>query len=769
MSLRLSPHADSLASVERGLVTRRALGILAALLSGAAAFLLIVIQPSVTNFMLPATGGHPLLWHGAQALFLALLVSGYWLIERYPQLFLGKTAVIPLGAAALAAAWPIQLGGVHPNSIWSALGWIALLVGPAFVGLSTFSAGSQMAFLRLTQRDPYWLYAASNVGSLLAAFSYSFVIEPRVDLHTQILVWRFASALILLFGSLAVMGRAQNRVYAAAGHEESTRVGVGRLRWVIAGLIPVAISLSCTSYLTVIYGAHPLIWLAPFSLYLTTLALAFTRRGYWLVRMVGTAAPLAAVIEIALLISGEGQTMTGFLVHVLLATVVMARCNVWLASLRPPSSHLAEFYRYAALGGVAAALIVSLVAPSAFNPAGYPSWALSMLYPIFAMTTPEYLTFLILAVIVMPTSEGAKTGRWFGIIEALVLGSVLSVTVKAFSFPRLHFILVALGGILAVLIMTRLRGRLMIAVCVGALALVSTVQARRETTVHWSRSQFGQILVADRGWQRVLINGFTMHGSQNVDCARGLRPLACAEPTTYYARSGPAGVVVRSLRRAAQPLRMAVIGLGIGTMGAYCEPGDALTFYELDPAVVDVAERFFQFMKRARANCSEVNLHIGDGRQLAVGDNSRKVDFLTVDAFFSDAIPAHLMTVEGLRDLATLVNSQGVLAVHVSNRYFDLAPVVLAGIRALGLAGFVVQDRGGPTRSPSVWVMASPTDRVSDRLRLDFGFGQPPVMAANGPARAPASIPAAFRERPVSREAAPWTDARHSLLEVIRR
>jgi len=672
-----------------------------ALLTAAAAtvaFQLIFIQPAITTFLLPSTGGHPYLWHGAQVVFLLLLTAGYWLAGRVGGWMSSRVLGACLILLALLTAIPPSWIPVQPSSIRSAILYLFLTTGPGFLALAMGSVGTQITFVRLFEnRDPYWLYAASNAGSLLAAWSYVFLVEPNVDLSTQIAFWKMLTAIIFL--SVGTVFIARNGQAAPRGPAPGQAVSRLRLKWIVAGLCPVALSLAATSYLTLHFGAQPMIWLAPFAAYLTTLAMAFTSAGSRVLARVARLAPFATVIAVLVLIAPPNTSIWLFVTHVTLISILMSAWNLRLASMRPPPALLSSFYVHASLGGFAAAVLISMAAPLLLNPAHFPDAVVRDLRAVLTTGAPEYLLFL-LAGVALPA---------------------------------------------------RISTRLLTGIAAAVVAVVSMARADASSLVlHWSRTEFGQLVVTESPGNRMITNGIVTHGYQATRCASRADPLTCVEPTAYYGRLGPVGAAAASVRESTSTLRIGVVGLGAGTMGAYCEDGDSLTFYELDPRVVTVAEQYFSFLERARARCQRLQVSVGDGRLLALYAPAASMDLIVLDAFSSDAVPAHLLTAEGLLGFARLLAGGGAIAIHVSNRFFNLVPVVGAGVRAAGLTAIAGIDPGAPNRFSSTWVIASRNQAVIDRAGEKLRKAAIDVHANLG-------------------DVAPWTDERHSLLSALRK
>ena len=730
-----------------------------------AAFLLIVVQPAITSFLLPRTGGHPYLWHASQVCFLMLLMIGYGLVQVGLERWSLRRIAVGIAFIGCIAILPPPLMAAKSVSVPGAITTLIVVVGPIFLMLATVSIGAQMTYVAISGRaNPYWLYSASNLGSLAAAYMYVFAVEPNFDISAQITAWRASAGLLLLAIACALIVWSRRQRFLGQRFGRSTVRE--RLSWVLGGLWPVGLSLTCTSYLTVVFGAQPAVWLAPFAAYLTTLVLAFTDRGRVVLNQLARAMPAAGIIVTTLLFYPLASGGWLFASHVVLVGVLMAGWNAWLASRRPEAAQLPSFYRNAAFGGLIASLLVSLAAPVALDPALYPASVVAGLRPVLATTTPEYIVFAMGGVVLAQSHLRVQSLWMFVLVEACALGAAVPLGARALSGDRLmseSILAVVAVSVIAVTVF-RIRTRLQAAVCAAAAIVVSCIQWNASDTVaYWTRSAFGQVVISDRSSQRVLTNGLITHGVQPIDCAKGYLPIECVTPTSYYAHAGPLGIAMRVVREQHATIRLGVVGLGAGTVAAYCRAGDSLTFYEIDPKILGVAERFFRFLEFARANCGGLTVAVGDGRLLAQHQLSGAFELFVMDAFTSDSIPTHLLTKEGLRDFARITASTGVLAVHVSNRYFDLAPVVTAAVRGTGLGVIAVSDRGGADRYSSSWVLASQSERTVARLRAEL-FERDEVGA---PAARPRK--SGFVELGVSHTMQAWSDERHSLLEALRK
>jgi hypothetical protein len=672
-----------------------------ALLTAAAAtvaFQLIFIQPAITTFLLPSTGGHPYLWHGAQVVFLLLLTSGYWLAGRVG----GWMSLRVLGASlillALLTAIPPSWIPVQPSSIGSAILFLFLATGPGFLALAIGSVGTQITFVRLFEnRDPYWLYAASNAGSLLAAWSYVFLVEPNVDLSAQIAFWKTLTAIIFL--SVGMVFIARNGRAAPRGPVPDPAAPGLRLRWIAAGLCPVALSLAATSYLTLHFGAQPTIWLAPFAAYLTTLAMAFTSAGSRVLERVARLAPIATVVAVLVLIAPPNTSIWLFVTHVTLISILMSAWNLRLASMRPPPALLSSFYVHASLGGFAAAVLISMAAPLLLNPAHFSDTVIRDLRAVLITGAPEYLLFL-LAGVALPA---------------------------------------------------RISTRLLMGIAATVVAVVSMLRADASSLVlHWSRTEFGQLVVTESPGNRMITNGIVTHGYQATRCASRADPLTCVEPTAYYGKLGPVGAAAATVRESTSTLRMGVVGLGAGRWARTARTETALrsmsSIRASSPSRSSISVSSSAPARTARA----CRYRWATAAFWRCSRRRTRWTSWSWTHFRRTPCPHISLRRRGLLGFTRLLAGDGAIAIHVSNRFFNLVPVVGAGIRAAGLTAIAGIDPGAPNRFSSTWVIASRNQAVIDRVGEKLRKAAIGVQASLGDVK-------------------PWTDERHSLLSALKK
>jgi hypothetical protein len=689
---------------------------------GLSAFLLFSVEPLVGRLALPVFGGVPAAWATVLAFFQGILLLGYLYSHvSVTRLGVRRGAVVHVGVAivafALLLAAPADWANLRDASIPPALNLLAILaiaVGPAAFLLTATTPLLSAWYTAVRDAetpgavDPYWLYALSNGASLAALLAYPLLVEPALGLTAQRALW---TAGIGVF--IAIVVAAAVRVWVVArsvarpgtvvepGRETAGTAGaradrIGnrrRLRWFVLAAIPTGLLTAVTTFIATDLVSAPLLWVGPLAIYLASFVVAFSGRGGTLVRWATICAPAAAtLLWVPLGSAGAWPIVPLVAVELGGYAVVATALHGRLAADRPAASHLTEFYLVLALAGVVAGAFVALVAPAIFPDV----WE-------YALLVGSAVAAL---AVTMPSAARAARGEQPQDGQARAHGRALDFSpfvagVRGRVGPYLLVaVLLTLGlvgqGPLAVQAGTRwlLVGGLVLLLggmprffaLSTAVILVLAVLVLPPTPLFRERSFFGVTMVLPSfGGERLeILNGTTLHGVQYVDDARRGRP------TTYYVEEGPIGDVFRRLRAQVAPATDAgrsvgIVGLGAGSLGAYSRAGDRWTYFEIDPVVVRVAEdpAYFTYLRDAPAHPEVV---VGDGRlELErVADGAH--DLLVLDAFSSDAIPVHLLTVEALRDAMRTVAPGGLLAVHVSNRYYDLGPAVAAAARDLGLA-----------------------------------------------------------------------------------
>jgi hypothetical protein len=623
------------------------------------AALLFSVQPLIAKMLLPLLGGSPAVWNTCMVFFQSLLLAGYlyahaattWLGPRrqaplHVGLLLLPVVVLPL---AVSPGW---LPPADANPIPWLLALLLVSVGLPFFMVATSAPLLQKWFARTGHpggRDPYFLYAASNLGSLLALLSYPLLLEPYLRLAEQSWLWSSAYGLLVLLTTACavVVWRAPARAPGGEGPQTTAEPGGAgpperlapgrRLRWVALAFVPSSLMLGVTTHLSTDIAALPLLWVLPLALYLLSFILVFARRPPLPRRLAERAFPMAVVLS-ALFFCLEALNplwvplYLDIPLHLLTFFVVAVGCHGELAGDRPPERHLTEFYLWMASGGVLGGLFNALIAPVVFD------------------RVVEYPLALVLAALLQPRAGAPAErplSRWLDL--ALPLGLAALAAVLFASLSAFRFSSTAPSNVLAglfLLLCYTFEGRpIRFALGVGGVLLASALSPGHSgQTLYRERSFFGVLRVAHdpTGQYRQLIHGTTLHGQQSLDPARR------DEPLTYYHRTGPAGQVLEVFQQRPAKPSVGVVGLGAGSLACYARAEQDWTFYEIDPSVERIARdpRFFTYLQDCRAGGLRVVL--GDARLRLREEPDRRHGLIILDAFSSDAIPIHLLTREAL-------------------------------------------------------------------------------------------------------------------------
>ena len=693
------------------------------------ALLLFLVQPLIAKYILPWFGGSPAVWTTCMLFFQLLLLAGYAYAHFSTTRLRTRTQVV-VHLALLGLS--LLLLPISPGDQWkpadgsSPTGTILLLllatIGLPYLALSATGPLFQAWFSRAHPGvSPYRLYALSNVGSLLALLGYPFLMEPRLGRHDQAVWW---SAGLAVFAALAAWcGRQVWRLGdlpPASVPADSAATGrFDRTLWLALPACGVILLLSVTNRLCQDIAVIPFLWVLPLSLYLLTFIICFDsprwyHRAVWLPLLAATllavaawmlqgnlSAPTQAWLAPVAWAMDAASELTMFGEIGLFLTTLFVGCMVChgeVYRLRPAAGGLTGFYLSLSAGGAVGGLFVALGAPALFKD------YLELHVGLFLLAA---LTLAALwAAADSPVARWRRPWAWCGLILLLAgFGEALRVDAQA------------------------------------------PVSGRIEQT----RNFYGVLKVLEEGadddfdHKRTLQHGGTTHGLQFMAAAR--RRI----PASYYTGTSGIGRTMRTVWPAGGR-RIGVVGLGTGSMASWGRPGDVMRFYEINDEVVRIARGSFTFLADTPA---KVELVMGDARLSMEREPDQRYDVLVLDAFSSDAIPAHLLTKEAFVTYRRHLKPDGVLAVHVSNRYLDLEPVVrlIAGESGLGVAvindddvgEFQVDEFTGGAYT-SDWMLLSADSKV---------LAQPLISKAASESR----------ETPAGARA--WTDERSDLLSVL--
>lgn len=660
------------------------------------ALLLFSVQPMFTKMVLPVLGGSPGVWSIAMVFFQALLLAGYLyahLLTRH--LTLRVAGFVHLAVCALALfALPVSANAARAGAPESGqapwlIGVFAVSTGLPFFALSANGPLLQAWFSRTRHPragNPYFLYGASNIGSFAALLAYPFLIEPFAGLRLQSEIWTMGYVLLgllLVACALLTLRFAASDGAQAAGASESHSEPRATMRepaarqqalqrfagWAALAAVPSGLLVAVTAHISTDIAAAPLLWVLPLALYLLTFVIVF--RDRLPIEATQMNLPLIACAAVILLISGGGSShvILGLFANLgfFLIAALVAHRTLYLA--RPQASELTLFYVAMSLGGVIGGLFAGLIAPIIFPSVWeYPLLAAASIFclPGFAKRLRDgshrSTLFSLAAVMAILGAALFLSGVVAPAAQIRVFAATsLSVLMIAFWRAPRHVSVFAMGGILAATAFQHLT--------------IERQTMRSFFGVHKIRE------VVDRNDKlRVLMHGTTMHGSTVIAQTPGMRP----EATAYYASDGAIAEAMASVRETRGRLEdIYTIGLGTGALACQAKPGEQITYFEIDPAVEKIArnQALFPFMAQCAPNAV---VHIGDAR-LTLSHQKRASSVIIVDAFSSDAIPVHLLTVEAIALYLSKLEVDGAIIFHISNNVLDIAPVIARAAAEHGL------------------------------------------------------------------------------------
>ena len=693
------------------------------------------------------------MWNTCMLFFQVLLLAGYsYVLITTAWIGVRKQAVLQIVLLLLSALYlPFTLAGDFTSvaaqsspAFWLFVYLLSAIGLPIFV-ISTTSPLLQKWFSRTdhpSANDPYFLFAVSNAGSLVGLLGYPFLLEPSLNLSIQNRLWvvMYAVFALLSLGCVIVLWRQVRSVAAEAsvvteiaeeGHLPLRR----RLYWVLLAFIPSSLLFGVTSYITTEIAPTPLLWTIPLAIYLVTFILAFAHKQFAYERPASYAlGGLALLLTLVLATSATEPTAPIVLLHLAFFSVAALLCHHQLASDRPSATRLPQFYLWVAAGGMLGGLFNTLIAPTIFD------------------TIVEYPLLVVIACLIRPRNDSAGNSsrdRLFDVILPAGIGlltATLALLLTRYDISDVAAIAL-IFGVPLVLINHRFRNRpVRFALALGAVMLASVVYSETHNrTLHVERNFFGtlSVRVDPASTTRILYHGNTIHGRQFINPGRECEPLS------YFHREGPLGQIFRAFNANPASRNVAIVGLGTGSMAAYALPDQEWTFYEINPAVISIAQTTDYFTYLQKCADGPTRTVLGDARLQLQNAPDQHYGLIVLDAFNSDAIPVHLMTREAIALYISKLAPGGMLAFHVSNRSLKLAGVLAALAKQNGsvCAGIVDSQQGRAAgKDPSEWV----------------------VMAHQSPAFESLTRNPRWRRLQAQTDSNVWTDDFSNVLRVFR-
>ncbi len=654
------------------------------------AFLLFQVQPMIAKFILPWFGGTAAVWTTCMMFFQIVLLLGYSYAHLLRLLFKPRTAwLIHIGLLVVA----VLFCQVAPSEAWQPAGGENLTLGilmvlAATIGLPFFVLSTTGPLVQVWQstshrgRSPYRLYALSNLGSMLALISYPFLFERFMPLASQATWW---SVGFLAFAGFCCWSGWQtinikdwegeaDPTANSSTQRNSTSSSIGWMRpmvWVLLTMAASVMLLATTNLMCQEIASVPFLWILPLSLYLLSFIICFDRPAWYKRRIFMPLLVISTFISIALVhlnVKAGIMMQIGGLVTVCFASAMT--CHGELERLKPEVRYLTGFYLLVAVGGALGGIFVAVIAPHIFT--GFYEFHLALLICL--------LVPLVILVQEYRHRRGAvsKPVIW-------ILGSAIMLAATFVVCSLVYFV----------------------------------DESYHPTFVYQSRNEYGLVSVLESGQYRRFINGRIEHGGQNTD------PAFAMEHTSYYMPGSGVSIAVESFRDylksigSERGLRVCVLGLGAGGMMTWGETGDQFDFYEINPLVEGIARNYFTYLSAGAADSRVV---LGDGRvqlQRHADNDGQKYDLIFMDAFASDSIPIHLITSECFDVYEKNLDENGIIIVHISNRFVDLRPVVYQSAIERGMTPILVDFRPRDKGNPTVWVLLTKNQSIcnSDLVR----------------------------------------------------
>lgn len=714
--------------------------------------LLFLIQPMAAKLLLPTFGGSPAVWTSAMLFFQVALLGGY-AYAHYSNRLLDPTRqrffhFLLLIGAVLTLPFAVK---VPENATTGYPPLLVFLMLATTVGLSyfTISAGSptlQRWFATTADpaaKDPYFLYAISNVGSMVGLFAYPFYIERHFKLGEQANLFRLGFIVMMvamIVAGLFVRIQPQEEVKPVEKLDRNRL-----LRWILIAAAPSSLLLGVTNTISSNIAPIPLIWVVPLAAYLLSFIFAFASKRFVTATQLARILPLLVTpLAFTICIEATEPLMPLAFLHITVFFVAAWFCHALLSEDRPDAGNLTQFYLCLSIGGALGGFFNSIIAP--------------MIFPTFF----EYpLVMCLILLFRPPTKVFNKQLQLTGILVVVSFAWMAAVRYIGTDLqPNLRSGIalgVPLVAVFALVERTKVYAFGMLALFFGSIAL-GIASTGKVLATH--RSFFGVHRVVDGQGYRQLMHGNTIHGRQSLD------PTKQALPLTYYYPTGPIGSIFNSPNFILDVHRVGLVGLGVGSLAVYGRPDQEFTYFEIDPTVLYIARDsgLFTFLKQSQAR---MNYVLGDARLTLAKEPDGNYGLLVLDAFSSDAIPTHLLTAEAIEMYAKKLAPGGVLAMHISNRYLELAPVVALTARSAGLETFSNMDAENSEekadgKTQSHWLLLTKDRSVLQKLSNGNTVGHPELNL--GKVRPGID----WNEIDIPESVKPWTDDYVDVLSAFK-
>ncbi|MEM8651860.1 MAG: fused MFS/spermidine synthase [Pseudomonadota bacterium] len=663
------------------------------------ALLLFFVQPMFAKMVLPMLGGSPGVWNTAMVFFQAVLLGGYLYAHILTKLFNFRTQIIIHGLVmtasliflpiAIPAGWEVPVDG---TPVFWLIALFAAALGLPFFALSANAPLMQKWFSYTDHKkasDPYFLYAASNVGSLFSLLSYPVLVEPFLSATNQSSAWAvgFIVLMVCLLSSAVFAYYCRNPEAPEENIETVSELKTvltvkDRVYWIFCAAIPSAFMLAVTSHMTSNIASTPFLWVLPLAIYLLTFIFAFSSKPVvptsWLKLLL---LPLAVTMLATSRLNFGLDAATDIVITLLGFFVMTQLCHNLLAENRPSTSRLTEFYFFMSLGGVIGGASVALLAPVLFT------------------YTHEFALIIIASSFLMATSNKREGDFWK---HTMITLAVLAITTVVISdqftlgslLPKAQILLGILVALLIYSLLSNVGSLRSTHITMATWILIASIFAITKSYIFTDRSFFGISRVSAKQTEHGVLHGYyngnTIHNLQLYTSEGKKYPLS------YYLPEGTFGQALDALRAQKSQINVAAIGLGAGALSCHIREGENWKFFEIDPVVRDLARNpsLFTYVNECAPN---VPIVMGDARLTLRDEPAAQYDIIMIDAFSSNAIPAHLVTKEAIELYQSRLKENGFIFFHTSNRSLDVTSVVINTAEANGLSTRATYFEADPT------------------------------------------------------------------------
>lgn len=727
------------------------------------AFLLFSVQPMFGKMILPVLGGSSAVWNTAMMFFQLVLLAGY-AYAHFTSRFLNIRHqailhILLLGAFLFVLPIALPAGTAPPEgkdpTLWQ-IGLMFTVVGGPFFALSGTAPILQRWFAKTPHKDadnPYFLYAASNLGSFAALLSYPVIIEPIIGITSQSIHW--ASCYLVLIGLILLSaGNVWSSAKEKLEEEKKDRseeivTWNTRFWWLLLAFVPSSLLLGVTTFITSDIASVPLLWVLPLAAYVGSFVIAFARKEIISYKMTMWLQGFAFSFAIFWMFIQTTTAIFLIAIHLILFTLIALASHINLAKLRPHSSRLTEFYLIVSIGGALGGTFNALVAPNIFSaPIEYPlilTLAAFLRYlgePGFKLKETFSKTIEVI--------KGKKDKNFYRTIASLPLIAIVvgaSIFALATSGANKSFLYIGLFSTIGILTLVYRRWSFATIVVLAFSAAMLKMWYLDPGILALKRNFYGvyKIIEKPEHKTRYLVSGVTLHGGQPLSDESRLIPVtyynpntSCGEAFNFFEKYAPKG-----------EQKVAIIGLGVGSLSCYGDSNRHYDYYEISSLVADIAsnDEYFTYL----SDCGTSNsIILGDGRIKLAEASNNHYDLIVLDAFSSDSIPVHLLTSEAFLMYKKKLKPNGMIIVHISNKYMDLKPVVTTSARDTGMAAFFKTTASGNIANTDVKYEVAMFGVVTDNKDMLLDLTQ------NG-----------WIEAKISPNRRSWTDDYANILSVL--